>query len=612
MNGYIGRLLRVDLSTRQTWDEPLEESLIDKFVGQVGIGVALMYREVPAHVKAYDPENRVIFMTGPFTGTRVQSPANYEVISLNPITGYTIGVANSHGYWGPYLKFAGYDGIVIQGMADSPVYLWVHDGKAEIRDAGPFWGLDTFETQLRIQRETHEKASVASIGPSGENRCAGAAVVNDFGHVASKGNIGAVMGSKNLKAVAVYGKGTVPIHDRDRFRDLANTWKEKSFQSPIGYTVNTVGTAGFVPSIHAIGDLPTRNFTTGIFPEFEKLSGEYIRQNFPLKRNPCYGCSLAHCHTMRVTGGAYAGIEGEEPEYEDFSQLGSNLGIGDPGAVVMLTEYIDRLGFDSNWAGATLGFAMEAYGRGVLSQEDVDGLDLSWGNVEEAKELIRKVAYREGIGDVLALGLKNAAVAIGGEAPQFAVHFKGESNHAHDSRALWGQFLGLAISSAGPRWESEGMDLLPDPELGVNEEDRFDYKVKPLSARKSQMKKLFNDSLGTCMFGTAVGLDLISEAYTALTGRQMNPEQALLVGERIANLERAFNVRHGFLPEFDLDVSPRLLEAPPDGGAAGKTLAPYFRDMVFEYNHLMGWDVETGKPYPQTLQRLELSEMVQW
>jgi aldehyde:ferredoxin oxidoreductase len=342
------------------------------------------------------------------------------------------------------------------------------------------------------------------------------------------------------------------------------------------------------------------------------LSGEYIRQNFPLKRNPCYGCSLAHCHTLEVPSGAYAGFEGEEPEYEDFSQLGSNLGISDPGAVVMLTDYIDRLGFDSNWAGATIGFAMEAYERGVLTGDDLDGLDLTWGNAEAAKELIYKVAHREGIGDVLARGLKKAAEAIGGDAPQFAVHFKGEANHAHDSRALWGQFLGLAISGAGPRWEAEGMDLLPDPELGVTApEDRFDPKPKPESARKTQMKKLFNDSLGTCMFGSSVGLDLVSEAYTALTGRPMDKEEALRVGERIANVQRAFNIRHGFQPEFDLDVSPRLLEAPPDGGAAGKTIAPYFKDMVFEYNRLMGWDVETGKPHPQTLQRLGLEEMLQ-
>lgn len=612
MNGHIGRLLRVDLTRRQTWDETLEDSLIDKFVGQNGIGAALMYREVPGSVKAYDPENRLIFITGPFTGTRVQSPSNYEVITLNPITGYSIAVGNSHGDWGPYLKFAGYDGVVIQGAADAPVYLWIHDGTVEIRDARAFWGLDTFETQTAIQREMHEKASVASIGPSGERRCAGAAVVNDFGHVASKGNSGAVMGAKNLKAIAVFGKGSIAAHDRERFRELAEKWKEKSFQTPLGATVNAVGTAGFVPTIHELGDLPTKNFTTGVFPEFENLSGEYIRKNFPLKRNPCYGCSLAHCHTLRVPGGAYADFEGEEPEYEDFSQLGSNLGISDPGAVVMLTDYVDRLGFDSNWAGAALSFAMEAYARGVLSRDDLDGLDLSWGNAEAAKELIRKVAHREGIGDVLARGLKTAAEAIGRDAPQFAVHFKGETNHAHDSRALWGQFLGLAISSGGPRWEALGMDLLPDPELGATApEDRFDPKPKPDSARKTQLKKLFQDSLGTCMFGVDVGLDLISEAYTALTGRPMNPEEALLVGERIANVERAFNVRHGFLPEFDLDVSPRLLEAPPDGGAAGRTIAPYFKDMVVEYNHLMGWDMETGKPWPQTLQRLGLESMVQ-
>jgi aldehyde:ferredoxin oxidoreductase len=610
--GYVGKILRVNLTTKEMWEEGLDEALLKKYGGQIGIGVKTMYDEVPPEVKATDPENRLIFVTGPFTGTRVQSPSNFEVISQNPITGCHFAVGNSHGFWGPRLKFAGFDGIVIQGIAEKPVYLWIHDGEYEIRDAARIWGkLDAFETEDFIKKEVREdKASVVTIGPAGEHLCAAAMIENEHGHIAAKGNIGIVMGSKYLKAIAVSGTGKVPVANPDQFKEYAKQWREESFTSALGSVVHALGTAGYLPAVHELGDLPTKNFTTGVFPEFGKLSGDHIRQTFEMKRNPCFGCSLAHCHTMKVTEGPYTGFEGEEPEYEDFSNLGSNLGIGDPGAVMWLTDYVDRLGLDSNWAGAIVGWAMEAYERGILTKEALGGLELHWGDEKASAELLRKIAYREGIGDTLALGLKKGAEAIGGEeAVAFAVHFKGETQHAHDCRALWGMFLGLCISSGGPVWESLGMDLVPDPDLGVTApEDRFDPEVKPLSARKTQVKKLFQDTLGVCMFGF-VSMDTTAKAYEALTGWPLTIDEAYAIGERVANMQRAFNVRHGFKPEMDLDVSPRLLEAPPDGGAQGKSIAPYLEDMVKEYNRLMDWDWASGRPSRNKLIELGLEDV---
>ncbi|MDY6893612.1 MAG: aldehyde ferredoxin oxidoreductase C-terminal domain-containing protein, partial [Chloroflexota bacterium] len=246
---------------------------------------------------------------------------------------------------------------------------------------------------------------------------------------------------------------------------------------------------------------------------------------------------------------------------------------------------------------------------GILTKESLGGLEMKWGDEKAAAELLRRVAYREGVGDTLALGLKTGTEKIGGaKAAEFAVHIKGETNHAHDSRALWGQLLGLCISGGGPRWESQGLDLLPDPELGVEFEDRFDEKAKPMSARLTQIKKLFQDSLGVCMMGMC-SMDTTSKAYTALTGWPIDSDEALLMGERIANVQRAFNVRHGFKPEMDLDISPRMLEAPPDGGAAGKSIAPYLPDLVKEYNKLMGWDWETGKPTKEKLLELGMDDI---
>ncbi len=604
--GYMGKILRVDLTDKKMREEKLDESLAKKYIGQLGIGARIMYDEVPPEIDAYHPKNRLIFMTGPFTGTSVQSPSNFEVISMNPITGYNIAVSNSHGFWGPRLKFAGFDGVVIQGAAEKPVYLWVHEGEYEIRDASRIWGkADTFETEDLIKKELgQENASVAAIGPAGERLVASACVENEHGHIAGKGNIGIVMGSKYLKAIAVYGKEKVPIANPDQFRELAKKWREESFQTMLGSLVNSLGTAGYLSAVHELGDLPTKNFLTGVFPEHEKLSGQYIREKFKLKPNPCYGCSLKHVHMMEITEGPYTGFVGEEPEYEDFSNLGSNIGITDPGAVIWLTDYVDRLGLDGNWAGAIVGWAMEAYEREILTKEDLRGLELNWGDEKAAAELLRRIAYREGIGDILALGLKKGPEKIGGkEATEFAVHFKGETQHAHDARAVWNMFLGLCVAGAGPRWE---MGMEADTfDMG---EGRFNTEGTAERVRKSQILKLFQDCLGTCWFGFAT-MDTMVKAYTALTDWPLSVDEAYVIGERIVNVQRAFNVRHGFKPEFDLDVSPRLLEPPPDGGAKGVTIAPYLEDMVKEYNQLMDWDWETGKPSKSKLKELGLEDI---
>lgn len=610
--GYVGKILRVDLTNRKTAIEPLDEKELQKFSGQCGIGVRMMYREVPSNVKAMDPENRLIFMTGPFTGTRVQSPSNYQVITQNAVTGCNVTVTNSHGYWGPRLKFAGYDGIVIHGRADRPVYLWIRDGECEIRDASRMWGkLDTFETEDAVRGEVgQERASVVAIGPGGENLVASAVVENEKGHIAGKGSSGIVMGSKYLKAIAVYGIGKIPVASPETFSEMCQKWRDESFTTPSGSAINAFGTAGLIPGIHEAGQLPTRNFMTGVFPGWEKITGQYMRSTYEMKRNPCFGCSLAHCHTMTVTEGPYKGFVGEEPEYEDMSSLGSMIGLADAGAIAWLTDYVDRLGLDGNWAGSVISWGMEAFEKGILNKESLGGLELKWGDEKASAEFIRRVAYREGIGDILALGLKEGALRIGGEkAAAFAVHIKGETNHAHDSRASWGQLLGLCVGGAGPRWEVGSMDTRPDSDFGITQPlGRYTVEGKASAARATQIKKLFMDSLGVCSFGF-VSMDTTLKAYKALTGWELDNQEAFIIGERIANMQRAFNVKHGFKPVMDLNVSPRLLEPPPDGGAMGKTIAPYLESMVKDYNKLMDWDWETGKPSRKKLVELGLDDV---
>ncbi|MDD5704120.1 MAG: aldehyde ferredoxin oxidoreductase C-terminal domain-containing protein, partial [Dehalococcoidales bacterium] len=551
--GYIGKILRVDLTSKKIVEEKLDENILKKFGGQIGIGVKMMYDEVPPEVKATDSGNRLIFITGPFTGTRIQAPANFEVISQNPLTGCHIAIGNSHGFWGPRLKFSGYDGLIVQGVAEKPVYLWIHDGECEIRDATGIWGkADTFETENIIKKEVgQDRASVLAIGPAGENLCAAAMIENEHGHIAAKGNIGIVMGAKHLKAIAVYGTKTVPVADPEKFRTVAKKWGKECLRGFVSM-LNEAGTAATVAQIYDRGQLPIKNFTTSVFPGYETLTGQYLRKTFELKRNPCYGCSLKHCHMVTVTEGPYNGFVGEEPEYESLSNLGSNLGISDPGTVTWLADYVDRLGLDANWAGAVASWAIEAYEKDILTKDALGGLQLGWGDEKATAELLRRIAYREGIGDTLALGLKKGAERIGDkEAAAFAIHFKGETHHAHDPRAGGAsQLLQLAVAGAGPRWESPGV--------------RFDYtpegKFKGIVVTPTV--KLFHETLGVCMFGfMSVSLETMVEAYQALTGWPLSTDEALLIAERIENMQRAFNVRHGFKPEMDLDISPRLLEA---------------------------------------------------
>lgn len=598
--GFIGRILRVDLTSKKVTSEVLDEKLLKKFGGQIGIGVKMMYDEVPPGTRAIDPANRLIFMTGPFTGSRMPTASNFEVISLNAITGCNIAVGNSHGFWGARLKFAGYDGIVVQGASDKPVYLVVHDGQCEIRDASAIWGKDTYETEDAVREEIgQEKASVVAIGPAGERLCAAAMIENDRGHVAAKGNTGIVMGSKKLKAIAVYGSGTVPVANTEQLAVMKKKWLSEYLAGFPGL-LKDAGTGAFVANFHEVGNLPIKNFTTSVFPGFETLTGQHLRKTMGLKPAPCFGCGLSHCHTVTVTEGPYKGFVGDEPEYESLSNLGSNVGISDPGAVTWLNDRVDRLGMDANWAGAMVGWAMEAYERGILTKEMLGGLELVWGDAAAAAELLRRIAFREGIGDTLAKGLKRGPEQIGGEAASsFAVHFKGETHHAHDSRSRGGNgLLGLAVSSAGPRWESPGVvfDYSPDGKYaGV--------KVTP-------PVRLFQETLGVCAFGyMSVSLQTITESYEALTGWPLTPDEALIMAERIANLQRAFNVRHGFKPKMDLDISPRLLEAPADGGNKGKTVAPFFEDAVKEYNRQKGWDWDTGRPSRSKLEGLGLEEV---
>jgi aldehyde:ferredoxin oxidoreductase len=451
IGGYVGKILRVDLSKGETSIVELDRSTIEKWVGGVGFGAKYLYEEVPAGIEWSAPDNRIIWTSGPLAGSGVYGAGTFNVTSKGPLTNLA-GASQANGYFGAYIKFSGFDGIIFQGKASELVYLWIKEGKAEIRNAHRLAGKDVWEMEdaLREELGVREKdVSIYGIGPSGENGVLYSAIVGDRGHLAAHSGLGAVMGSKNLKAVVTYrGKRTFEVKDPGRLKELNSAM----FEDAKGFgTIYEWGTGGGFSALYGIGCLPVKNYTTNIFPKHEQMNGQYMRTHFEIRSKPCYMCRIAHVKEVTVTEGPFKGFVGEEPEYEQLAAWGPMIGNTDLGAVVMLGREVDRLGMDCNEASWTMGWVMECYEKGVFTKKDLDGLDMSWGNVEAVKAMLNKIAKREGIGDLLAEGVMRASRKIGGVAADYAVYAqKGCSPRSHDHRGgRWAELLDTCLPRRG-------------------------------------------------------------------------------------------------------------------------------------------------------------------
>ncbi|RMF83248.1 MAG: hypothetical protein D6736_21915 [Nitrospinota bacterium] len=626
--GYMGKLLRVDL-TSQTWTTaPLpEEAVLRQYIGGIGLGMRILLEETSPSVKATDPEAPLLLMTGPLSGTAAPSSANLAVISLNYDTPFAVATGHSHGYWAAYLKHAGYDGIVVTGRSERPVYLWVDDDRVEIRDASHLWGQDTRETERLIKRELgdEEKISVACIGPAGEAMLHGASIKNDRNHGAAKGSVGAVMGSKRLKAVAVRGTGEVPLAERSRFLEVCNRWQEAIMADPApGEGAPSVGKllseAGIMRGYTYVGEshmLAGKNLTDPLWGERYARRMVEAAQNWTITPKESYNCTIKCAYDCRITTGPFAGFTASLcGGGENIEGAAAMIGVEDPGAAVALTDYFDAKGIDSSVAGSLLGMAYELYNKGVLTREETDGLDLSWGNYEAAMTLLDQMCSGEGFGGrVLRRGLKEAAQLIGRGAETCVLHIRGGGINMHDWRPAWSVLLGQIVAGAGVCWQGPGVDAwTTEPDLGYTEFAPGTIpEGKAEAVAKTQIKKLWEDTLGVCWFacwGVKGVLDYASQAIALATGwTDFDREEALTVGERMVNLQRVIAVQRGFTPADEFDISPRLLEAPAAGKAAGRSIQPYLEQMVKEYYRLMGWD-ETGRPTAATLERLGLAGLL--
>lgn len=608
--GYTTRILRVDLTRKEMSEEEFSQEDRKKWIGGTGLGAKILWEEVPQGVSWNDPHNLLIFGTGPLTGTGFNGAGGFSLVGMGPMTNLA-GCSQANGYFGAYLKLSGFDGVIIEGESSEWVYLLIEYGKAVIRDASHLVGRDTFETEQIIRKELRAKSkgiSIFSIGPAGENRVRFASLVGDGGHVASKNGLGAVMGSKHLKAiVARRQKRGFPLLNSPTLKKINKRVIETS-KRDFGGNIYKWGTGGTLSGNYKAGILPVRNYTTNIFPEYERLDGKYIRTHFKVENSPCYACRTAHCKVVTVTEGAYKGLRAAEPEYEILAAFGPMIGQSEPGAVVCLADLSDRMGLDGNELGWIMGFAMEAFEKGVLRKNDFDGLDMTWGNVSSVEQLIKKIAIREGIGDLLAEGVMRASHKIGGCAPRMAIYtLNGSTPRGHDHRGRWAEMLDTCLSNTSTIEATWG-GAMPERFGLPPVEDIFSPdEVSKLNAKVNGWRQL-DDSLVICRLA-ANHPRLILECLNAVTGWEVGLEEAMTIGKRIVNLLRLFNLRHGHKIELEAPSS-RYGSTPTDGPWKGVSIGPHWENMRENYYNHMGWDIRTGKPLPETLKKLGLSDIV--
>ena len=607
--GYKGRVLRVNLTEEKITEDSFEEPTLRKYIGGVGLAAKILYDEVPPGTTWDHPDNLLIFALGPLNGTRVAGSGTYTLVTKGPLTGGATS-SQASGHFGAYAKFSGYDMIVLKGSAKRWVYLYIHDGVAEVRDAGHLVGKDTIETEKAIKEELGKKGkeiSVVSIGPAGENLVKFAVVAGDRGHVASKNGVGAVMGCKKIKAIAADKSDKTLVVSDDALvselnRDMIQAWKDDPFQSQIFWQGNS-----FLLLIGLrTGQLPVRNLTTNLCAEEEvrQFTRTEYEKVLKMKPKPCWACPSHHLHTVEVTEGPYKGYVAEEPDYELWSQTSNLIGNKDLGASIMLTDVMDRLGLDGNEGGWIISFLMECYEKGILTKEDLNGLEMIWGNVEAAKEMLYMIANRKGIGGLLAEGIKRATEHIGGEALNMGVYIeKGHAPRGHDHRPRWLEELDYATSGAGTI-ESGPIFL----------KDHFD--PDEVSTKLARDKwRLFADSLVACVFPTMLmpvtegAPARIVKILNATTGWDFTLEEADLQAHRVSNLLRVFNLRHGIGTDVEYP-SPRYGSTPMDGPAKGMGIGPHWENMLDNYYKVMGWDRMSGRPFPETLKKMGLEHLI--
>ena len=619
MAGYMGKVALVDLSAGSVTEEVLPETLYREFIGGAGLGARILYERMKPGVDPLGPENILGLLPGLLDGTTIPMATKFSVVAKSPLTG-TWGDANSGGLFGAELKAAGYDGLFVTGIASRPVSLIISDNRVEIRDAQHLWGRDTVETVAQLIEETGQsRLRVSCIGPAGERRSLISSIVTDNGRVAGRSGLGAVMGSKRLKAVAVRGSQKVQVADKARLDRLRRETLEHLGQLdglPFLKGLSATGTCGGPLVLVPMGASPVKNWSRmgeGAFPDYQAIGGQSITK-YQTRKDGCGNCPINCGGIVDVQGGPFA-THGRKPEYETLAAFGTMLVNSDPESIIKANDLCDRYGLDTISAGSVIAFAMECYEKRVLSKEQTDGTELTWGNTGAIIAMIDKIANRSGLGDVLADGVRRAAQRIGKGAAEWAIHVHGQEPGLHDPRLLdlrgLGYLTGAApgrhmISSTSMRLEQEGK-IGPYPELQRPEgADALEKKAK-IHAIGTSYNQAFSDT-GMCLFALSTGSSIpLADIVSALTGWQMTADELLKVGKRSVTLRQAFNHREGFTAK-DFELPTRLSEPPQDGPLKGRDVD--FDALRKSYFQAMNWDPETGAPSATCLAELGLENLV--
>jgi aldehyde:ferredoxin oxidoreductase len=623
--GYNGKILRVDLTTGVMTTEEPGEIVYRTYLGGGGLASYYLLRELKPGIDPMSADNILIFTSSVISGAPIAGMTRFTVAAKSPLTG-AYGEAEAGGFWGPELKFSGFDALIITGKAAKPSYLWINDGKAEIRSAEKVWGLETGPAQDRIREEVGEKrARVAQIGPGGENLVRFACVVNELKHVNGRTGMGAVMGSKNLKAVAVRGTKKMEMHNPEKLREMSKNLAELIGQHGPNRLLHKMGTSNLVVPLSNQGILPTHNFRTGCFEGAEKIGGEKMTATILTGEQSCYACSVRCKRAVAVPSGPYATSEKHMyggPEYETLAALGSLLCIDDLEAIAKGNELCNRYSLDTISAGVAIGFAMECYEKGIITRDDTEGIEFKFGNPEAMVKGIEWIATRRpGLGNLLADGVKIAAAKLGHGSEKFSLHIKGQELPLHDPRGKIGQALSFATSPTGAdhvraphdtAFQALGPNLDRIALLGI---------LEPIPARELGPRKARNftylqfiwslyESLGVCNFVAgpvwALTLTKLVEVVQAITGWETSLWELLKVGERTVTMARVFNLREGFGRRDD--TLPERLFAPLESGALKGVGIDRgeFDDLLTLYYEAMGWDPKEGVPTRGKLAELNL------
>jgi aldehyde:ferredoxin oxidoreductase len=607
---YAGRILRVDLSTGKVETEPLKEELAKQYIGGIGLGIRLLMDNSKQGTDPFSPDNPLIFVTGPLSGTMGPTAGNgYAVVSKSPATG---GIAESkaHGFFGPELKRAGYDAVIFTGKSEKLVYAWIDDDSVHLLDAQHLKGKSPYETDVAIREELGDHyIRVSAIGEAGEKLARLASIINDEFRAIGRTGMGAVMGSKNLKAVAVRGTNDVNVADLEGFKEFIKMIHER-MKGPATKKYRTLGTPENVLVLNALAALPTRNFTQATFEGAERVSGEYLNEHYVKKIIGCATCAMRCDHVAVVPEGQYKGAT-SRVEFECLWALGPSCGVDRLDAIIEAMRLCNHYGIDGISTGVTIGFAMDLYEHGILTKEDTDGLDLRFGNHEALIEMVKKIGTRESwLGNVLAEGTMRAAEKIGKGADQYAPHIKGLELPGYDIRGLKTAALGFAVSFRGACHLRSGA-YSPDVKGKVN---RFVIE-KGRGKIVMTEEDVYNviDSLILCKFSRGTyydGLDDMAKYYTLATGIDVTAEDLRKAGERINNIAKLFNVREGFgTREYDT-LPPKITAVPiPDEGVAKGSVVnkEEFELGLDDYYEVRGW-TKDGIPTVEKLEELNLDE----